>query len=99
MSNFSFSHSVYKRLVQQTRKNKGLFGKGLSPEKVVLLINKIQYFGLDLRPLADQKKNVVLIIIFIFDGEKNILPKKEKIQVSRVFSSFQAMFQKHNSGL
>ena len=28
-SNFSFSHSVFKRLVQQTRKNKVLFGKGL----------------------------------------------------------------------
>ena len=29
MSNFSFSHSVFKRLVLQTRENKGLFGKGL----------------------------------------------------------------------
>ena len=29
-SNFSFSHSVFKRLVQQTRKNQGLFGKGLN---------------------------------------------------------------------
>ena len=30
MSNFSFSHSVF-RLVQQTRKNQGLFGKGVRP--------------------------------------------------------------------
>ena len=29
-SNFSFSLSAFKRLVLQTRKNKGLFGKGLS---------------------------------------------------------------------
>ena len=29
-SNFSFSHSVFKRAVLQTRKNQGLFGKGLS---------------------------------------------------------------------
>ena len=29
-SNFSFSHSIFKRLVLQTRKNQGLFGKGLS---------------------------------------------------------------------
>ena len=29
-SDFSFSHSVFKRLVLQTRKNKGLFGKGLT---------------------------------------------------------------------
>ena len=28
-SNFSFSHSVFKRLKQQTDKNQGLFGKGL----------------------------------------------------------------------
>ena len=29
MSNFPFSHSVFKGLVLQTRKNQGLFGKGL----------------------------------------------------------------------
>ena len=29
MSNFSFSHSVFKRLVLQTRKNQGMFWKGL----------------------------------------------------------------------
>ena len=28
-SKFSFSHSVFKRPVLQTRKNQGLFGKGL----------------------------------------------------------------------
>ena len=28
-SNFSFSHSVFKRLLLQTRKNQGLFGKRL----------------------------------------------------------------------
>ena len=33
MSNFSFSHSVFKRLAQQTRKNQGLFGKGLTTLK------------------------------------------------------------------
>ena len=32
-SNFSFSHSVFKRLVLQTRKNQGLFGKGLKDER------------------------------------------------------------------
>ena len=30
MSNFSFSHSVFKRLVLQTHENQGLFGKGLN---------------------------------------------------------------------
>ena len=28
--NFSFSHSVFKRLILQPRKNQGLFGKGLT---------------------------------------------------------------------
>ena len=32
ISNFSFSDGVFKRLVLQTRENKGLFGKGLSCE-------------------------------------------------------------------
>ena len=29
-ANFSFSHSVFKRLVLQTHKNQGLFGKGIN---------------------------------------------------------------------
>ena len=32
-SNFSISNSVFKRLVLQTRKNQGFFGKGLKIEK------------------------------------------------------------------
>ena len=36
-SNFSFSHSVFKRLVLQTRENQGLFGKGLS----IIFINLV----------------------------------------------------------
>ena len=39
-SNFSFSRSVFKRLVLQTRKNQGLFGKGLN----ALMIYISQYF-------------------------------------------------------
>ena len=34
-SNFSFSYSVFKRFVLQTRKNQGLFGKGLMVSAVV----------------------------------------------------------------
>ena len=34
-SNFSFSHSVFKRLVLQTRENQGLFGKGLTNDKIL----------------------------------------------------------------
>ena len=35
-SNFSFSHSVFKRLVLQTRKNQGLFWKGLISNRNIL---------------------------------------------------------------
>ena len=30
-SNFSISHSVFNRLILQTRKKQGLFGEGLKP--------------------------------------------------------------------
>ena len=32
-SNFSFSHSVFKKVLMQTRKNQGLFGKELKDLK------------------------------------------------------------------
>ena len=38
-SNFSFSHCVFKRLVLQTCKNQGLFGKGLTLYHTVLTLN------------------------------------------------------------
>ena len=40
-SNFSFSHSVFKRLVLQTRKSQGLFGKGL-------IVNNFSKFELNI---------------------------------------------------
>ena len=36
-SNFSFSHSVFKRLILQTCKNQGLFVKGLKQIKLLSL--------------------------------------------------------------
>ena len=36
MSNFSFSHSIFKRLILQTRKNQGLFGKGINVNNLSL---------------------------------------------------------------
>ena len=35
MSNFSFSFGVFKKLVLQTRKNQGLFGKGLNDNQLL----------------------------------------------------------------
>ena len=40
MSNFSYSHSVFKRLVLQTRKNQGLFGKGLTLYHTIMTLQK-----------------------------------------------------------
>ena len=42
-SMFSFSHSVFKRLVLQTLKNQGLFGKGLTSNSDRKLHSQIQW--------------------------------------------------------
>ena len=44
-SNFSFSHSVFKRLLLQTRKNQGLFGKGLKVYVWHMKVEIIVAFG------------------------------------------------------
>ena len=63
-SNFFFSHIVFKRLVLQTRKNQGLFGKGLLeienlPDNMLLTLyslpnDNILYLS-KWRALADNK--------------------------------------------
>ena len=55
-SNFSFSHSVFKRLVLQTRKNQGLFGKGLrrtvmDPESCTILLSMVYKHPYKLQPI------------------------------------------------
>ena len=45
MSNFSFSHSVFKRLVLQTRKNQGLFGKGFIVESHLFVFSNALNLG------------------------------------------------------
>ena len=47
-SNFSFSHSVFKRLVLQTRKNQGLSDNGLT-------LSQMTNFRLLLKVFADDK--------------------------------------------
>ena len=42
-SNFSFSRSVFKRLVLQTRKNQGLFGKGLTHYQQYSILTHYRY--------------------------------------------------------
>ena len=50
-SNFPFSHSVFERLVLQTIKNQGLFGKGLKKILVYFLLKKY------VKPLSGLKLN------------------------------------------
>ena len=41
-ANFYFSHSVFKRIVPQTRENQGLFGKGLKGKNSLISIDKLE---------------------------------------------------------
>ena len=50
-TNFSFSLIVFKRLILQTHKNKGLFGKGLTPNQN---LHKI-YVWSKLKAFAEKK--------------------------------------------
>ena len=54
-SNFSFSHSVFKRLILQTRKNKSLFGKGL-----ILCQTRTFFDFSEMRAFLKNKLNVAL---------------------------------------
>ena len=48
-SNFSFSHSVFKGLVLQTRKTQGLFGRGLKSQK--WLTRKMFVYKIQVNPI------------------------------------------------
>ena len=52
MSNFFLSHSVFKRLVLQTRKNQDLFGKGLKVFRPIYLENTGSCRSNSLGPLS-----------------------------------------------
>ena len=62
-SNFPFSHSVFKRLVQQTSKNKDLFGKGLTREikhltpTFISVCQACEFFNRELTKLSDITRN------------------------------------------
>ena len=58
-SNFSFSHSVFKRLVLQTCKNKGLFGTRLT-------INHTKYGNFITMKVCFCTVGVTVICLFIF---------------------------------
>ena len=53
-SDFYFSHSVFERLVLQTRKNQGMFGKGLKKESCFMAYQHPRSFGA-LNPFPNDK--------------------------------------------
>ena len=83
-SNFSFSHIVFKRLVLQTRKNQGLFGKGLTgivncssiTELMTLALVIVDSYSLLNDPMILQPRRTKLVII---------LPEKDVIFVTSIF--------------
>ena len=65
-SNFSFSHSDCKRLVQQTRKNQGLFGKGLMKE-IMADYHLIQYLENRIIYHFDKQISKKELVVYHFD--------------------------------
>ena len=60
-SSLSFSHSVFKRLVLQTCKNQGLFGKGLKEQiEIQVLATVIYAFFLEHDRLKLKDENVFI---------------------------------------
>ena len=58
-SNFCFSHGVFKRLVLLTRKNQGLFGKGLRlSAKLGNAINSVKGQEQMIAGVKDQKQGI-----------------------------------------
>ena len=89
-SNFSFAHGVFKRLVLQTGKNQGLFGKGL---KFNSLPNDKILDQSNLKDVADDKINVTYVTNFVPGRVENIW-KKEKMLVTGIFSFFHYAFKR-----
>ena len=78
-SNFSFSHSVFIRLVLQTRKNQGLFGKGLNQqfiEKTTLSsFNNHKKEAFENQKTQQQQQN--------YEGKKLKIVKRKRIKKLR----------------
>ena len=73
MSNFSFSNNVFKRLVLQTRKNKGLFGIGLGMGlgHFSRIFDKMIDWS-KFKAFADDNSNEAKMAKFVFDRVKSI---------------------------
>ena len=92
MSNFSFSHSVFKRLVLKKCKNQGLFGKGLNslliltdktvknhaPQRGGSTLNQnILLMTKEMKGFAGNKFNMCHLIGLVYEGLENFVGKGE----------------------
>ena len=70
-SNFSFSHSVFKRLVSQGHQNGSLYGNGLTlPNDKILDMTKLKAY-------ADDKFSFTSIMFSLLDRVENTVGKGE----------------------
>ena len=78
-SDFSFSHSVFKRLVSQGHQKVSVFGNGLTSDKPLFnsLPNNKILFATKLKAFADDKLNVAKMLFSLFDRVENIVGKGE----------------------
>ena len=84
MSNFSFSHSVFKRLLLQTHKNQGLFGKGLINHREVIK-GKWVFFMCNFM-------SIIISYMYLRFAATSPYSKKEKSLFHRYFSFSDKVF-------
>ena len=92
MSNFSFSHSVFKRLVLQSCKNKGLFGTGLNVFSFMIDTKPVYLY----RKLAEKDSNLETQMD-VFDenrsNDEEQLPGAKGIDLTSPLDVFHSIFK------
>ena len=79
MSNFSFSHSGFKRHVLQIRKNQGLFGKGIVQSHNNFMYHILQELNLYSLPVFSTFPQNVFYLINPFPNDKFRLFQTERV--------------------
>ena len=77
-SNFSFSHSVFKRLILQTRINQGFLVKGLTLYHIIPTFNVPQGRRL-WKTMREKEKMLVTIIFFPFPHNASYFIKEQHL--------------------
>ena len=105
MSNFSFSHNVFKNCLLLMCQNEYLWSKGLTHFNIyfvnswyLLFFNPIPNDKIlnqsKLKAFADSKMNLTKKLKFAFEKVENIVGKKEKMLVTSIFSFSNNVFKR-----